>query len=164
MGILKNGVTMKPPTIKRFFVSIFLTGFLISACSSTTGITISNAWARPALQDGNGAIYFLLQNHSALGDELIGVSSNTARAVEIHESRMEGDVMQMRQVSSVPIRGKESIEFGPGGFHVMLIELKKELNAGDEIQVNLHFKNHEDLLVTVPVQEIAPGSDATGDH
>jgi periplasmic copper chaperone A len=160
----QNGVTMKPKTVKRFLAAIFLTSLLLNACSSSTGITIKNAWARPAIQDGNAAVYFLLQNHSAVADELIGVSSDAARAVEIHESQMEGDVMQMRQIASVPIRGKESIEFGPGGYHVMLIGLKQELRTGDEIQVTLHFRNHEDLLVNVPVQEMAPGDDSMSDH
>ena len=142
--------------MKRFMKLIFLAGILLTACSTATGIEVSNAWARPALQDGNGAVYFLLENHAAAGEELTGVSSEAARAVEIHESKMEGDVMQMHQVLSVPLRGKESIEFGPGGYHVMLIGLIQELKAGDEIQITLHFKNHEDLLLTVPVQEIAP--------
>ena len=143
---------------------ILLAGvFLINACTAATGIDISNAWARPALEDGNGAVYFLLQNHSTAADELTGASSEVAEAVEIHESRMEGDVMQMRQVSSVPIGGKKSLDFGPGGYHVMLAGLKQELQAGDEIQITLHFKNHEDIFMTVPVQEMAPG-DEMGDH
>lgn len=136
---------------------------LLNACSATTGIEIGSPWARPALQDGNGAIYFLLQNRSAMADELTGASAGVAQAVEIHESKMEGDVMQMRQVQSVPIRGKESIEFGPGSYHVMLVGLNQELKAGDEIQITLHFKNHEDLRVTVPVQEMAP-DDSMDDH
>ena len=142
--------------MRRFLAVIFLAGFMLNACRSTTGIEIGSPWARPALQNGNGAVYFLLQNHSAVADELTGASAGVAQAVEIHESKMEGDVMQMRQISSLPIRGKESIEFGPGSYHVMLVGLNQELNAGDEIQIILHFKNHEDLQVTVPVQETVP--------
>ena len=148
--------------MKRYAIFIFLASFLLSACNAATGIEISNAWVRPALPDGNGAVYFLLENHSAFGDELTGVSSEAARAVEMHESRLEGDVMQMRQVMSIPIGGKESIEFGPGGYHVMLIGLKQELKAGDEIQVTLQFKNHEDIQVTVPVQDQAPDGSVNG--
>ena len=147
----------------RFLAAIFLAGFLLNACLAATGIEISNAWARPALQDGNGAVYFLLQNHSAFRDELTGVSSDAAQAVEMHESKMEGDVMQMRQISSLPIGGKESIEFGPGSYHVMLVGLKQELKAGDELQITLHFKNHEDIRVIVSVQEMAL-NDSMSDH
>jgi copper(I)-binding protein len=149
--------------MKRFFVLMLMGILLLTACSAATGIEISNAWTRPTLKGNNGAVYFLLQNHSAGSDELTGISSDVAEAVEIHESTMEGDVMQMRQVSSFPIAGKKSIEFGPGGYHVMLIGVKQELTAGDVIQLTLHFKDHEDILLSVPVQEVAPG-DSMGDH
>jgi copper(I)-binding protein len=146
--------------MKRFLMTaIFLAALLLNACSAATGIRISNVWVRPALKNGNGAVYFLLQNHSAAGDELTGASSEAAQAVEIHESKMDGDVMQMRQVSVVPIDGKESIEFGPGGYHIMLVGLKQELIAGEEIQVNLQFKSHEDVPVTVRVSEMEPGGE-----
>lgn len=64
--------------MKRFLTLIFLASLLLNACSAATGIEISNAWVRPALQEGNGAVYFLLQNHSAFGDELTSVSSNAS--------------------------------------------------------------------------------------
>ena len=148
--------------MKQLRTAIFVAGILLSACSTATGIEIGNAWARPALQDGNGAVYFLLQNRSASQDELTGISSDVAKVVEIHESKMEGDVMQMRQVPSIPIGGKASIEFEPGGYHVMLIGLNRELQAGDEIRITLHFKNHEDIPVTVPVQELSPDGSMNG--
>lgn len=149
--------------MKRFFVLIMVGSFLLSACSPATGIDVSNAWARPAVQGGNGAVYFLIQNNSAGADELTGVSSDIADAIEMHESKMEGDVMQMRQVMSVEIPGKASIEFAPGGLHVMLIGLKQELKVGNKLQVTLHFEDHEDITVTVPVQEAGTG-DSADDH
>ena len=140
--------------MKKIITILLLGIFLLSACDAATGIEISNAWIRPALKDGNGAVYFLLQNHSAGRDELTGASSKAAQAVEMHESSMEGDVMQMQQVTSIPIPGKASIEFAPGGLHIMLIGLNEDLQVGDEIQVTLHFTEHEDILLTVPVQEM----------
>jgi copper(I)-binding protein len=149
--------------MKFIIVIVLAISLLLNACNAATGIEISNPWARPALKDGNGAVYFLLKNHSAAVDELTGVSSEVAQTTEIHESKMEGDVMQMRQVASLPIQEKESIEFGPGGYHVMLVGLNQELKAGDEIQITLHFEGNEDILVTVPVQEMAPESEI-GEH
>lgn len=149
--------------MKLVFVVIMAGLLILAACSAATGIEISDAWARPAMQGDNGAVYFLLQNHSAGSDELTGVSSEVAQAVEMHESRMEGDVMQMRPVMSLPIKGKESIQFGPGGYHVMLVNLNRELTPGDEIQVTLHFRDNGDLEVTVPVQETQP-EDSMNDH
>ena len=145
--------------MKRFF-RIMLAGlFLLSACSRATGIEVSKVWMRSAMKDGNGAVYFLLENYSARQDTLTVVTSQAAEAVEIHETKMDRDVMQMQQVTSVPIPGKGSVEFSPGGLHVMLIGLKQDLNTGDEIQVTLQFADHEDITLTVPVQEMeADGS------
>jgi hypothetical protein len=66
---------------------------------------------------------------------------------------MEGDVMQMHHAMSVPIDGNTSLEFAPGGWHVMFIGLNRDLNVGDQVELTLHFRDHEDITVTVPVQE-----------
>lgn len=138
----------------KTFRIIMLAGlFLLSACNASTGIEVSKAWMRPAAQGGNGAAYFLIQNRSDGADELTGASSEVARAVELHESKMEGDVMQMHHAMSVPIDGNTSLEFAPGGWHVMFIGLNRDLNVGDQVELTLHFRDHEDITVTVPVQE-----------
>lgn len=139
--------------MKRFFISMFVCIVLIAACSPGTGIEVSKAWMRPAAQGGNGAAYFLIQNRSDGADELTGATSDVAQTLELHESKMEGDVMQMHHAMSVPIEGNTSLEFAPGGWHVMLIGLNRDLNVGDEIQITLKFRDHEDITVTVPVQE-----------
>ena len=144
--------------------TIVLVGILVlSACNAAPGIEVSHPWARPAIQGNNAAIYFLLQNHSASADEMTGVTSDVAEAVEMHESRMEGDVMQMQQMLSVPIKGKASVEFAPGGLHIMLIDLKQELKVGDEFQVTLQFRDHDDITLSVPVQETGD-DDSMSDH
>lgn len=149
--------------MKRFFMMMLLTILLLGGCDTATGITASEPWARPAAQNGNGAVYFLLQNHSTAADELTAVTSEVAEATEIHESKMTGDVMQMQQVMSLPVPGKASIEFAPGGYHVMLIGLKHDLKPGDEFQLTLQFKTHENITLTVPVQETG-ASDSMSDH
>lgn len=71
----------------------------------------------------------------------------------MHESKMSGDVMEMRQLQSVPLGAREEMIFEPGGLHVMLVNLKQDLNAGDEIDITLHFKNYQDIPLRVPVQD-----------
>lgn len=149
--------------MKRLFVIVLLGILLLSACDTATGITVKDAWARPAAQGGNGAVYFLLQNHSAGSDELIAVSSEIAEAAEIHETKMDGDVMKMEQVMSVPVKGKESIEFAPGGLHVMLIGLRQELKVGDHFQIVLKFAGQDDIILSVSVQESGE-SGSMNDH
>jgi copper(I)-binding protein len=120
---------------------------------------------RPAAQGENGAIYFMIHNRGSNADTLTGVSSNIAEAIEIHESKMSGDVMQMQQLQSVPLERSTEIRFEPGGLHVMLVGLKKALKVGDEVQITLHFANFEDINVTVPVSDMPASEDHSApDH
>lgn len=122
---------------------------------------VYNAWIRPTVQGQNGAVYFVLNNHSAEADDLVGVSSSMAESVEIHESSMvEGtDVMQMNQVFSVPLNGGSEVTFKPGGLHIMLVDVKREIKNGETVEITLHFKKHADIPVNVSVSEFPPISD-----
>jgi periplasmic copper chaperone A len=133
---------------------------LLSACGAEKGIEVHEAWIRPAAKGSNGAVYFLIHNHSSQADELIGVSAEIAAAAELHESKMSGDIMQMNKLESIPLEANTEIEFAPGGYHVMLVGLKSDLKQGDEIGIVLHFRNYEDIQVMVPVRE----SSGTEDH
>jgi copper(I)-binding protein len=151
--------------MKRLFIFIFAAALLITACGAEKGIQVHSAWMPPAAQGENGAVYFVIHNHSSQADELIGVSSEIA-AAEMQESKMSGDIMQMKQVESVPLEAFAEIEFAPGGLHIMLVGLEQAVRAGDEIDVTLHFKNSEDIKLRVPVRETAaPEEDhSSGDH
>lgn len=122
---------------------------------------VYNAWIRPTVQGQNGAVYFLLNNYSAEADELVAASSNITDSVEIHESSMvEGtDVMQMNQVFSVPLNGGSEVTFKPGGLHIMLVDVKREIKNGETVEITLHFKKHADIPVNVSVSEFPPISD-----
>lgn len=147
--------------MKRFSIFILALILWLSACSPESGMDVREAWARPARQGENGAVYFVIENHSSETQEMIAAVSEVADAVEIHESQMSGDVMQMHRLESVSLGPGAEVMFEPGGLHVMLIGLKEELKTGDEIEVTLQFRNFDDLTVQVPVQE-AP--DNAGDH
>lgn len=128
--------------------------FLFSACTTKGGIEIRDAWMRPTAQGENGAVYFILHNYSSSADELVFASSDRAEAVELHESMiMDGDIMAMEMNSSLLIDGQSEVTFEPGGYHIMLVALKEEAKLGDSIEVVLHFKNNEDVLVQIAVQE-----------
>lgn len=147
------------PPMKKIFWLIPLGVLLLTACGAEKGIEIHDAWMRPAGQGENGAVYFVIHNHSSQADELTGVTSELAVA-EMHESRMNGDIMQMNEVESVPLEPYAEIEFAPGGLHVMLVGLKQDMKLGDQIDLSLHFKNYQDLTVRVAVSE----STAPEDH
>ena len=140
-----------------YFALAFI--LLLSACGTEKGIEVHSAWARPAAQGDNGGVYFELHNHGSTPDEITSVSSNVADAVEIHESKMEGDVMKMEMLTSLPIDAYADMIFEPGGLHVMLVNLHQELKLDDEFEIVLHFKNHEDITVHVIVKDTAPEED-----
>lgn len=139
--------------MNRILVLTLVFVFLFSGCSAPVGegMEVRDAWARPTAQGENGAVYFVIRSSSA--DEIVGASSDVAEAVEIHESAMNGDVMEMHHSPSVPLGAGEEVTFDPGGLHIMLVRLKQELKAGDEIEVALHFKKHKDLKLNVVVRD-----------
>jgi copper(I)-binding protein len=142
--------------MKRFIPIILIAIVLLSACGPEKGIEVHSAWMRPAAAGGNGGVYFELHNHSSTPDELMGVSSDAAVVAEIHESKLEGDVMSMNMLTSLPLEANADIAFEPGGLHVMLVNLRQDYKMDDEFTVTLHFKNGEDVTVHVIVRDFAP--------
>ncbi len=144
--------------MKKILILVFAGTLLLSACGAAgkqgTDIEANDYWARSAMKDGNGAAYMLLHNYSANDDAVIGASSDVAAATEIHLSQITADgTMEMIKQESIALPADGEVEFKPGSYHVMLIGLKQDLKAGDEITLTLHFKNHEDITLTVPVLE-----------
>jgi len=145
--------------MKRIPLLISAVALILSACQTKGKIEVHDAWMRAIGQGENGAVYFVLHNHSNEDDELVGATSNATDFVEIHESAMVDDVMQMKMLSSVPLSADSDVVFAPGRLHIMLVDVKRELKVGDHIGIVLHFKNHEDMIVNVSVEEIAPTGD-----
>jgi copper(I)-binding protein len=144
--------------MKKIMMLVLAGMLFLSACGANgnegTDIEAYDYWARAALKDGNAAAYMLLRNHSANDDALMSVSSDVAAATEIHLSQTTADgTMEMIKQESIALPVDSEVEFKPGSYHVMLIGLKQDLKAGDEITLTLHFKNHEDITLTVPVLE-----------
>lgn len=142
--------------MKKLATTLLTLVLLLSACGASGDIEAHNAWARPATKGENTAVYLTLHNHSSQADELIGASSPAAEAVELHETIMEDNVMKMSPVASVPLAANEEVTFEPGSLHIMLIGVKEDLKPGGHIGVILHFKNHEDITLEVPVGEAMP--------
>ncbi|MFN8410923.1 MAG: copper chaperone PCu(A)C [Anaerolineales bacterium] len=147
--------------MKKFFMFFVVGMLLLSACSAEameegTDIEAHDPWARPALKGGTSAVYLLMHNHSQTDDEITGASTDVAEMAELHKSEMDANgVMQMTPQKSIPLPVDAEITFEPGGLHIMLVNLKKDLNVGDSITVVLHFKSHADISLTVPVLDAA---------
>jgi copper(I)-binding protein len=142
--------------MRRVLIFVLIGMFLLSACGAAgeegTGVEAHDPWVRTALKGDNSAAYLLLHNHSANEDALVGASSEIATTAEIHLSQMKADgAMEMTKQESVVLPADGEVEFKPGSYHIMLVRLKQDLKKGDEITLILHFKNHEDIPLTVPV-------------
>jgi len=138
----------------RFIVLILVFASLLAACGSVNNNTlqVNDVWARPALADGNSAVFFVIENKTAQTDTLLSVSSDVAKAVELHMTRMENGNMQMMPQNDVPVPQGET-KFEPGGLHVMLIGLKQGLKPGDTFSVTLNFATAGAMPLEVTVQE-----------
>ena len=94
-------------------------------------ITIGHPYARATAAGQPTGGGFLKFSNAGAADKLLSVSADVSKSVELHEMKMEGDVMKMRQVDGVELAAGKTVEFKPGGYHVMFVGLKAPLKAGD---------------------------------
>ncbi len=116
-------------------------------------IKIKNSWMRPSSQNMATALYFTIENSSATPDTLFQVDSYIAKKVEVHETYSQGEMLGMRKVEMIAVKGKSSFELKPGGYHVMLMKLKKDINDGDEENFVLHFKQAGEINITATAKK-----------
>lgn len=145
------------------------------ACAATAGLAQSTApvsaegaWARASVQGqkASGAFMTLTAREPV---SLVGASSPAAGFAEVHEMKMEGDVMRMRAVAGgIALAPGKALELKPGGYHLMLQELKGPLKPGTTVPLTLLFKTAQGeerrLELAVPVSATAPAGAAQGGH
>ena len=130
-----------------------------TAKAASVDVQVMAPWIRPAVkgQSGTGGYMRLL---SPTGTTLVGFSSPVAGVAELHEMSMEGDVMRMRPVPSLPLPAGQAIELKPGGYHLMLMRLKKPLKVGEQVPLTLRFKaaggQSRTMSIRAPIQMTAP--------
>lgn len=130
-------------------------------------IRVADVWARPTrlsgvqtdtqaiteTQPGPSAIYLTIVNKGAAADRLLEVRTDVARIVEMHESTEENGVMRMRQVDGIEIPAGEQTNLKPGGYHIMLMDMKRALNVGDAFPVTLVFERRGVLVTRATVRD-----------
>ncbi|NTS30991.1 copper chaperone PCu(A)C [Phyllobacterium sp. BT25] len=104
-------------------------------------LTLSDAFTRATLPGAKvGGGYVTIVNGSKEADRLIGGSTPVAERVEVHEMKMDGSVMKMRQLKEgLEIPAGETVKLAPGGLHLMMMGLKSPLKEGDMVPVTLEF-------------------------
>lgn len=145
-------------------LAIGLTGFGGIATAHTDATPEGSPMAGGMSGDamgGTGAAYFLIENGGSEADRLIAAAAGVSDVVEIHEIADNNGVMEMRPLADgLEIPAGETVALEPGGYHIMLIGLKHDLNAGDTFDLTLTFETAGEVVVPVSVQREAPEGDA----
>lgn len=113
--------------------------------------TVKDPWVRGTVPQQKATGMFA-QITSTGGGKLVSASSPVANIVEIHEMAMEGNVMKMRAVPGLDLPAGKAVELKPGGYHVMLMDLKQTLKAGDTVPVALVVEGKDGKRETIEVQ------------
>ena len=135
---------------------VLILAVVVAACggsSGGSGLILSDAWVRnPAIADQPGAAYLVIQNNGA-ADKLLSVTSDIVQTIELHESMMSGNMMQMSPLPNIEVPANGKVELKPGGFHLMLIGLTRPLKVGDKVQLTLNFEKAGKVPVTADVRD-----------
>ena len=113
-------------------------------------VTVKDPWVRGTVvgQKATGAFLHITSTEAL---RLVEAKSGAAKIVEIHEMRMEGDRMMMQAVPGLDLVPGKTLELKPGGYHVMLIDVVKPLNAGDKVPLTLVLEGKDKKRIQVDV-------------
>ena len=132
--------------------TILLSAALINGAATAQTVTVADAWVRAtvAAQRATGA--FLKLTVQGADATLIAVTSPVAGVTQIHEMAMSEGVMRMREVTGgVPLKAGQIFELKPGGYHIMMMDLKQPVKAGDRVLLSLTFKQANGQQTTTQV-------------
>ena len=132
----------------------FAAALLVAASVAHAQVTVDKPWVRTTVpqQTTSGAFMTIT---SAQGGRLVSASSPVATAVEVHEMKMEGDLMKMRPVAALPLPAGKPVELKAGAFHMMLLGLKAPIKSGETVPIALVVEDAAGKRETVTVQAVA---------
>jgi hypothetical protein len=133
-------------------------------------VAVIDAWVRGTVA-GQQATGAYMQLKSATDTALVAAASPVAGVVEIHEMKMDGGVMKMSAIKRLALPAGKAVDLKPGGYHVMLMDLKQPLKEGETVPVTLTFEDKagkkQSVDVNAPVRALtapAPAKDAAHKH
>ncbi len=129
-------------------------------------LVITQAWSRATPTGAKVAgAYLTVENRGSAPDRLMGGSGDVAGRVEIHEMAMDNGVMRMRPLDKgLDIAPGKTVKLAPGGYHLMLLDLKSQLKQGDKVPVTLQFEKAGKVELSLDVQGVGAQAPAGGDH
>ena len=135
-------------------IALFAAVAVLASAAADAQVTVDKPWVRTTVpqQTTTGAFMTIT---SAQGGKLVAASSPIAASVEVHEMKMEGDVMKMRPVDALPLPAGKPVDLKSGSYHIMMMGLKAPVKAGDVVPIQLVVEDAKGKRETVDVKAVA---------
>ncbi|MGO9482464.1 MAG: copper chaperone PCu(A)C [Candidatus Kryptoniota bacterium] len=135
------------PTIHNFAIPalLLLVLLVIGFRPPVSGIKVENVYVRVASRGMTSAAYFTIVNSSEMPDTLYDVNADFTEMAMLHETVRNNGMVGMKEVDFVVVPARDSIDFKPGGFHIMLMDVKQDLKVGASVNFELFFR-HEGMV------------------
>ena len=138
-------------TDNRLLRTIALCLLAAAAQGAVAQTTVKDAWVRGTVEPQRATGAFM-KITSAQGGKLVAVESPVAGVVEVHAMSMQGDVMSMHAVPDLALPPGRTVDLKPGGYHVMMMDLKQALKAGDVVPLTLVIEGKDGKRETIEVK------------
>ncbi len=159
--------------VRTLSYAVILAALLAAPAGAQDGkagdIVVTQGWSRAT--PGGAKIaggYLTIENKGTAADRLIGAAVEVAGKVEVHEMSMNNGVMTMRALDKgLAIEPGKTVKFAPGGYHLMMMDLKGPLKQGDKVPVTLEFEKAGKVKLAFDVQGVGakgPGEAHSGGH
>jgi copper(I)-binding protein len=135
-----------------FLAAAFVLSAAWSAAAQSSGVAVTDAWARATPPGAKAAAaYVTIANNGSAADQLVAASTPVAGKAQVHTTINADGVMQMRPVDALDVKPGATVTLKPGGYHIMLTDLKQPLKEGDTFPLSLRFQTAGTIETTVAV-------------
>ncbi|MGE0725355.1 MAG: copper chaperone PCu(A)C [Alphaproteobacteria bacterium] len=131
--------------------------FSLPAAEASGAIQVEQPWARATVGSARASAAYMTLRNDGAADRLLSASSPLAETVEIHTVIKEGTVMRMRPVPAIDLPAGGTARLAPGGFHIMLLGLRRPLKDGDRVPLTLTFEKAGAIAVEASVRPARHG-------
>jgi copper(I)-binding protein len=128
--------------------------FLLAAVAAHAQVEVSDAWAR-ATGQGQKTTGVFMNLTAKKATRLVGVKTDLTSTAEVHEMKMEKDVMKMQAVKALDLPAGKTVALKPGSYHVMLMDLSKPLDEGSPVVLTLLFEDAAGVKTQQEVNAVA---------
>ena len=150
-----------------FALAVLVAGTSFAAAEDIKAgdLVISQAWTRATPKGAKtGGGYLTIENKGTAPDTLVGGSADIAGSVQVHEMSMDNGVMKMRPLEKgLTIEPGKTVKLAPGGYHLMMMDLKSPLKKGDKLLITLEFERAGKVQISFDVQGVGAQGPAGGE-